>query len=488
MAGVGVELRKLLRTQTYTGLLRSYGYAGIISSGPWVLSIFTIMVLGLGVNLVGHVSTHGVDAFLVSVTYLVAVSLIVSGLVQLVYTRFVADRLFAGQRGAVLPNLVGLLLGGNLVSGVSGAIVILTLFGGTPVLYRLEMFTSYVVLCNIWLLTVFLAGMKDYMAVVWCFVAGYGTVLVGGLLLRGYGLVGLPGAFTVGQAVLLFAMLWLVLRDYESDRLVAFDLLRRGLSYPSLIFTGFFYNFGIWIDKFMFWYNPHTSIPVIGPLRASPIYDFPIFLAYLAIVPGMAVFLVRMETDFAERYDRYYDALRDGDTLKHMETFRSDMVDTARQGIYEIFKIQGITTAILLLLAPTLMRLLGFSQLYVPLFDIDLVGVGLQVLLLAILNTLFYLNKLMIALALCATFAIGNLLLTSLSQWLGVAFYGYGFTISLGVASLLGLALLSRQFERLTYFTFMFQPGPTGIVDREAVENRTARREARRGMRHRTVD
>ena len=47
MAGIGFELRKLLRKQTYAGLLQAYAFAGIISSGPWVLSIVGIMLIGL---------------------------------------------------------------------------------------------------------------------------------------------------------------------------------------------------------------------------------------------------------------------------------------------------------------------------------------------------------------------------------------------------------------------------------------------------------
>ena len=46
MAGIGFELRKLLNKRSYTGLLQAYAYAGIISSGPWVLSIVGIMLIG----------------------------------------------------------------------------------------------------------------------------------------------------------------------------------------------------------------------------------------------------------------------------------------------------------------------------------------------------------------------------------------------------------------------------------------------------------
>jgi len=68
----------------------------------------------------------------------------------------------------------------------------------------------------------------------------------------------------------------------------------------------------------MFWYFPDTSEPIIGPLRASVIYDLPVFMAYLSVIPGMAVFLVRIETDFAEFYERFYDAVRTGGSLEYI--------------------------------------------------------------------------------------------------------------------------------------------------------------------------
>lgn len=47
MAGIGFELRKLLKKDTLVGLLQAYTFAGIIGSGPWVLSILGILIIGL---------------------------------------------------------------------------------------------------------------------------------------------------------------------------------------------------------------------------------------------------------------------------------------------------------------------------------------------------------------------------------------------------------------------------------------------------------
>ncbi|WP_339886515.1 exopolysaccharide Pel transporter PelG, partial [Vreelandella maris] len=339
MAGIGFELRRLLRQDSYFSLIRAYGYAGLISSGPWVLSILAVMALGvLSAAASPGNSTH-VTAFLVSVTWLVAGSLLLTSLVQLLFTRYVADRLFEKRDSAILPNLFGLLtLIVLAASSIGGALLWFT-FADTPWLYQLEMLMSFVVLSMIWCVTVFVAGTKAYRQVLLAFACGYGTTFAAGLLLKDYGLVGLLGGFVIGQSLLLFTLLTMVIRHYPSNRLWAFDLHRAGQCQHSLIAIGLFYQLGIWADKLVFWFNPATSESIIGPLRASPIYDLPIFLAYLSIVPGMAVFIMRMETNFAESCHAYYEAVRGGDTLLHIEELRGEMVTSVRHGIYDIFKV-----------------------------------------------------------------------------------------------------------------------------------------------------
>ena len=200
-------------------------------------------------------------------------------------------------------------------------------------------------------------------------------------------------------------MVGLITRRFPSKTLVSFEFLDRRRAYFTLAATGFLYNLGIWIDKLLFWFTPSTSEPVLGPLRASIIYDIPIFLAYLSIVPGMAVFLVRVETAFAEQYDGFFAAVREGEPLAEIRRRRDQLTLAVKRGVSDIFKVQGITVLILLLAAPRLLEAVGISPLYLQLFSVDLAGVAMQVLMLAVFNVLFYLDQRRTTLALSATFA-----------------------------------------------------------------------------------
>ena len=227
--------------------------------------------------------------------------------------------------------------------------------------------------------------------------------------------------------------------------------------YPSLMAIGLLYNLGIWADKFMFWYFPPTSQAIIGGLRASLIYDMPVFLSYLSIIPGMAVFLVRIETDFVEFYDKFYDAVRSGGSLEYIESMRDEMVYSIQQGLGEIAKIQTLAVLITFVAGPTILDGLGISRLYLPLLHVQVIGAGLQVGLMAILNVFFYLDQRRTVLLLCIEFVVLNVVLTGLTLAFGAALYGYGFALATLITLSTGLALLTRSLNQLEYRTFMLQ-------------------------------
>ena len=159
MAGIGFELRRMLRKNTLTGLLQAYAYAGVIGSGPWVFSIIGILLVGIfSASVV--VPNFLVTQFQTSVTYLVACSLILTGFVQLAFTRFVSDRLFEKKRDLILPNLHGLLLVVVAVSSLLGTLCLFVMLPGLGLIYRLLMLAGFVLMCGVWVLTILLSGMK----------------------------------------------------------------------------------------------------------------------------------------------------------------------------------------------------------------------------------------------------------------------------------------------------------------------------------------
>ncbi|HXX66283.1 MAG TPA: exopolysaccharide Pel transporter PelG [Polyangiaceae bacterium] len=452
MAGIGFALRSHLRKETYVEMLGAYVVAGVIGSGPWLVSIGSMLFIGV-LSRATRGDEQVATQFLATVTHLMAASLIVSGAFQLVFVRFIADRIFEKDDRAVTPNLLGALLLMTLAAGLLGVFGASTFATDYPL--RVILVLAFATLCDVWLLSVLLSGLKAYRSVLFVFGIGYGVCVVLSLILASYGLRGYVASFFAAHAVMLVTMLVLVMKRYPSDRPMAFDFLDRKRIFPDLALTGFFFNIAVWVDKFVFWENPVTSERLIGPIRYSVVYDVPVSIAYLSVVPGMAVFFVRIETDFAEAYERFFGAIREGKPLGQLRRLRNELIASARAGIYDIFCIQGLAAAALLLAAPRVLTLFRIPTFYSYLFKIDVIAVGFQVVVLGLCTIMFYLDYRRLVLGLCGFFAATNLALSVASQWLGPRFYGFGFAAAAGITSLIGVAMLSTKLDRLEYETFM---------------------------------
>jgi len=457
MAGIGFELRKYLDDDSFTGTMKAYGFAGLISAGPWVLSIMGVMLIGI-VAVSQKVGGVEVRQFTTSVTWVMGASLTLTGLLQLVFTRFVADRLFEGKEKYINPNLFGAILLTTVCSLVIGILLAILLFTESFA-YEVLMIANFVTLSDIWIVVIFVAGLKRFKLILVAFGAGYGATVVLSSLMMGYGLTGLLTGLLAGHCLLLFMMLAVIIPEYPVVEAVRADFLKRKQIFPILIFIGFFYNLGIWADKLIFWLYPGTSEAIIGPLRSSIIYDLPIFMAYLSIIPGMAVFLLRIETDFAEAYEGFFTAVRGNATLQEIETLGNAMVVAVREGIFQIIRIQGVTVLALYLMGPKIVQWLDISEKFVHLYYINLVGVAAQVLMLAVLNVAFYLDKLRDAFILTLTLLVTNTVFTLITIKLGPIYYGYGFGLSMTLTAFVGITLVSHEMDNIEFRTFMRRRG-----------------------------
>jgi uncharacterized membrane protein len=117
MAGIGFELRRLKRDDTFLGTLQAYTASGIITSGPWIISIISIAILSL---LLQNLTTS-VDRLLIlsSVTHVYAFMLILTGPPSLLLTRYAADAFSEKKPERILPSYLAALT------------VVLLLAGGT---------------------------------------------------------------------------------------------------------------------------------------------------------------------------------------------------------------------------------------------------------------------------------------------------------------------------------------------------------------------
>ena len=115
MAGIAFKLQKVLDKNDLTSIVKAYSYGAFLSAGGWIISIVTIFLVGF-INIFLFSNSKDVVVYQVSLTYIIALSLIISSIHHLSFTRFVADSLYAGKEKEILPNFLGLFILNTLIS------------------------------------------------------------------------------------------------------------------------------------------------------------------------------------------------------------------------------------------------------------------------------------------------------------------------------------------------------------------------------------
>lgn len=452
MAGIGFELRRLATRGHYTGLMQAYASAAIISAGPWIISILSLMLLSWMLH--RYISADDVQLFTSSITHVYAFALVLSGPIQLVLTRCTSDYLSAKNRDAIFPSFLGSLILTTAVSGIAGSVFFLR-YVQAELVYQIAAVSLFVHVACIFVASTYLSALREYNRIVAAFFIGYGVGVVASCLLaERLGVAGAMLGFLVGHIVLFIMLASAVYVEFGRGKGSRFTWLKSFLRFPDLMLCGLFYNMGIWVDKFLFWWLSQSNVQINGALHAAPDYDLAIYLSLLSIAPGIAVFFLHVETTFAERYQAFYDAVQQGKPLSEIVAARHQIMHALHEGFYRLLKVQGLTTALLVVFADNLASWFGIGYIQTGIFRITLFGAMMLVVFLCLLTVLFYFDDRRGALICSVVFFIANALLSVLTLLQNEAWYGFGFVIAAGLATFIATHRVNRRIEDLEYNTF----------------------------------
>lgn len=453
MAGIGFELRKLTSDHTFFNILRANVYSSILSNGSWIISITTLVAIYFYLKIQLGANFFSIQ-FLVAVTYLVSSSLILSSVFQQCVNRYIADKIFEKKTELIAPSLLTSAFILLLTSSVIGILAVYILLYNEPFIIKLLMLGSFVVLNLIWLFANSLTGLKNYRFIIVSYFICYLLIFIFSIALYGYGLKGLLFAFYLGHSFLLAAFLLFIARYYPTNKLLRGEVFEFIIAHKPLLLSSVFFQLAVWIDKYCFWFA-ETSSPILDRLRASPIYDMPMFVAFTVMVPGLTVLFYEVEANFSRYYHRFYDGIRNGATLIEIYEKQSELLSLAKSSFLNVVKIQVIMAVISCLFAPEIFAFLGLAPIFIYLFRIDVIAVCLLVILIFQINILYYLDKQWEVCYVTVLLFCLNLIFSIITLYLGPLFYGYGFAFSLLCANAFAVFLLNDAFENLTYHSFM---------------------------------
>jgi len=450
MAGIGFELRKLITVKP--GMLskaRAYASAGLISSGPWMMTALTLLL----VSLFGGNSSDS-STFRALVTYAFSFSLIFVGAVQMAVTRWTADMLYRREYEHVLPAF----------AATFGAIAVVQFVVGAAFAAITELGLSlgilfaflYALISLIWVALIWLTVIREYNQILACFCAGTAASVA---LMAYFGTQGstvaLLGSYTAGQALTLVLLVRILVRGMEAGVDRSLGVAKSVRTYPMLVLTGVCYSLAIWIDKIVFWVADGVEAAMF--IRYHPIYDTCCFLAYVTVIPALAINLIHLETSFYERYKAYYTAILGHMPLRVIEDRRFAMIRELKDGAFGLVKIQGAISVAVIALAPYILDALGLPDAAVRLFRLACLGAFFHILLLITILIQLYFDLRKEALISTVTFLVLNGALAYWSVNRGFDTYGLGYAIAAFVSSALAYVLLERALRWLDYLTFTNQ-------------------------------
>ncbi|MFH1653651.1 MAG: exopolysaccharide Pel transporter PelG [Pseudomonadota bacterium] len=454
MAGIGFRLEKILSRNSYLNLLEGYAYSAVVSAGPVLFTIFSILILTI--LSYGKMDPYDVTVFRTLVVYIYGFSLILSSFSQMVLTRYIADRIFVKDFKALIPAFVGLLCMSILlhaIVGVTGSLFLDLGFG-----IEITAIVLFITIGISWIAMILLSGAKEYIRIVHSFMVGSILSIFAGFFLGKYfGLLGLLSGFTVGQVTLVILLVVQVFTEFDFRKRIEFYFFQYFRKYTALAFIATFYNIGVWGDKFVFWFSPETRDYVHGFLYASPSYDVPVFLAYLFIVPSLAMVTIRVETSFYIHYKKYFLSILNKHPYVSLDERRKNILKDLYLSLGRMLVFQGTITLIGIVFSNSIYERVGMSAMGLAIFQVVILATFLQSLLLPLLLMMLYFDFRLDALIMSAIFAITNIVLSRLSIELGYSYYGYGYLGSCFLALLTGFILFNYRLKHLLFYTFVSQ-------------------------------
>jgi uncharacterized membrane protein len=452
MAGIGFELKKLTSRDNLFGILRAYTHAAMASTGPW---LFTVIALaGITTLYSDFFAAEGLLNFRVVVIYNFSFSLVLSAPVFMVVTRYLADAIYRKDVTAT-PSVMlkSLLLLYAIQIPIAGWFYLS--YVNFELSMRLSALANLFLITSVWLLSVFPTALKDYNAVTRAYGIGMVlAVLFVQLFKDPYGDVGMVNGFSIGLAWIVFALAAKIFAEYPYVLGPVPELTSYFKKYWELAVGGICYNAAIWVDKWIMWFAPE-AMTLPSKMVMYPDYDSAMFLAYLTIVPAMAVFVFSIETHFSERYQRFYQHI-----LEHMPLSKicenhaaitQSVMDSARNFIV----VQGTICFLAVVLAAKIFELININYLQIGMFRLGALGAFFHVLVLFEMIVLSYFDCRRITMWLQAIFLASNAGFTLLSLQWGFAWYGYGYFLSCLLLFVLTTPVLFTYIRRLPYHAFI---------------------------------
>ncbi len=459
MAGVGSTLRKLIYKDDLIGTFQAFFNSSIISTGPWLMTIIAIGIISIYGASAGAFFHH--FDFHTILIYNFAFTMIFCMPVSVLLVRSLADSIFLKN----VTQSTSTLIYGHLL-----LLVITVPFAGWFYFYFVELsfelrflaFINFFLILFTWLIHAFVSAVKKFNLVTAAFLIGMTIgVTVAVYLKPNHSDTGMLLGFNIGIGIVFFILLSIVLSEYDF-KLKKVQFFKLASKYWQIALGCFFYVCTIWVDKFVMALAPEaTTAQVSSKMPMYFEYGNAMFFAALTMVPALAIFLLQIETNFSEKYHRFYIDIMENAPLRKIENNHRVLIQLIQNHAINLFVLQAFIAFLAIILAPKIFELLDIRLIVFSMYRFGVLGAFFHILTFLIIIVLYYFDCRKQTLIIQLLFLITNAVFTYISLYLGFSFYGYGYFISTLVTFLVALPILINHIEKLPFHTFINQNSST---------------------------
>lgn len=457
MAGIGFALRHLSRQETLSAIVKASGHAAVIAAGPWLFTIFSLATItAFAERLAGH---EALATFRATIIYGFATSLVLTAPITIVATRQLADHLWKRDvrpiRG-LLPAAMCLAVG-----VVAVGVLLLNGYFAVPFSLGVALFATTSVVALIWVALAFCGAVRDYGGITGSFIIGLIVSIAAATAaaIAGLGATGMVWGFTTGLAIAFLGLTLRVLATFPGAPQATLidnikELVRGFRTYAYLAVGALFGTAGVWIDKWVFWFSREGE-SVTGGLVHAPLYDSAMFIASLVLIPALAQFVVKLETEFFEHYQSYYGTIQSHGTIEQIEASRVRLQGGALESLSLITVTQLAVAAMLVLTAPAIVDVLNLQFRQIAILRYGALGTVFLFIFIAATSMVVFFDRRRLYCALQMLFCGLNFALTALTASWGEDYYGVGYFAAAFVSAAVAIVIAERTFEKLNYLTFI---------------------------------
>ncbi len=429
--------------------LLAIAYSVVISSGPWIITTISLWII---LSLLKITNIY----FNIAIVYSFVYSIIISGLFIMFESRRISDLIYLKQYKKIIPEVMGMLLYAILFAILF--LLVFFLFNKHELWFVFSFSYLVISLLTLWIISI--ASISTD-AVNWYIMAylvmGFFAIIFSNYLGSENNPLGYILGYAFGVNIGTFVHYVITLVYFGTKMNITFEWMKEIKKYWQNIFIGFTYYLALWIDDFITWYSKDFGeIPLKG-FHFSFIYDSPMFLAYLTIIPTATMFILVLETRFYKTYKLFYDALIEGYNYSEIVIRQKDMEKELKFDINLTVRVQMIITLILFFLNE--MNLLPFvSEMFKSVLRLGLIGAMMNSFYLMIMLLLLYFDFRNEALFL-------NIMVLLINSTLSIIFiknFGYytlgaSYSFAFAIGTFLGYKILIKKVQNIVKIEYYRQ-------------------------------